>query len=345
MNQRIEYIDLAKGMCILLVVFTHLIGYYSYSFNHSACLTIFRMPLYFFLSGMFFKSYEGVVGFLKRKTNKLLIPFLSFYLLTSVLMPNLLSLVGFEVRNAESLGFQSLYAFITVEKFSNMPIWFLLCLFNVNVVFYLLYMLFNPNTKTYNVYVLGGVSCVLGCIGYYLGYYNFNLPMFLDSVLTAMPFFFFGYAFNKHTSFMRENSLDKYSWLLIVLFYSIVYLWAGEVGYAANEFGDTSVLCVYSCGLLGTLATILVAKKIKYLPIVSYCGRYSIIILLTHNVVIPFVRMIVGRFGLSFACEVTLIFTIIILLSRFVIIPLLRKICPHITAQKDIIRVSQYWAG
>ena len=49
-KKRIEYIDLAKGVCILLVVFAHIhpdLTRYSWGVFFDS----FRMPLYFFLSG------------------------------------------------------------------------------------------------------------------------------------------------------------------------------------------------------------------------------------------------------------------------------------------------------
>ena len=86
-TKRIEYIDLAKGMCILLVVLSHMMAYYKVSFPYDSVLKCFRMPLYFFLSGVFFKQYEGFWGFFKRKVNKLLIPFAFFYLAFGVALP------------------------------------------------------------------------------------------------------------------------------------------------------------------------------------------------------------------------------------------------------------------
>ena len=84
-GSRIEWIDLAKGICILLVVFYHVAICLHIDYPLSTQIASFRMPLYFILSGLFFKQYEGFVGFLKRKTNKLLIPFLFFLLrLTSI---------------------------------------------------------------------------------------------------------------------------------------------------------------------------------------------------------------------------------------------------------------------
>lgn len=53
-KQRIDFIDLAKGVCILLVVLGHIGIPISLPGMNSM-----RMPLYFILSGLFFKDYGG----------------------------------------------------------------------------------------------------------------------------------------------------------------------------------------------------------------------------------------------------------------------------------------------
>jgi fucose 4-O-acetylase-like acetyltransferase len=59
-HKRIEWIDLAKGICIFLVVANH-IFYYNCVF-----LEQLRMPLYFILSGLFFKDYGGFCEFMLK---------------------------------------------------------------------------------------------------------------------------------------------------------------------------------------------------------------------------------------------------------------------------------------
>ena len=84
-NRRIEFIDLTKGLCIMLVVMMHVGGAFD-GLATGPVLSSFTMPLYFFVSGLFFKSYEGFGGFLARKVDKLLVPFLIFYLGAFLLM-------------------------------------------------------------------------------------------------------------------------------------------------------------------------------------------------------------------------------------------------------------------
>ena len=69
---RIQWVDLAKGICMILVVWIHVrIHYRSFhfvKFNWVALVCYyFRMPLYFFLSGLFFKTYDSYRTFLGDK--------------------------------------------------------------------------------------------------------------------------------------------------------------------------------------------------------------------------------------------------------------------------------------
>lgn len=142
-KSRIDFIDLAKGLCIIQVVFIHINSYFNMPYELDKALSSFRMPLYFFLSGLFFKSYNNLFDFTLRKINKLLIPFFFFFLTTSVALPHLLYILGYQVRTQNAIGWHSLYAFITPEHFPNTPIWFLLCLFFTNILFYILYIISN----------------------------------------------------------------------------------------------------------------------------------------------------------------------------------------------------------
>ena len=74
MSKRIELIDIAKGISIILVAFNHSKLKYMYpEFNDAVGL--FRMPLFFFLSGVFFSASIGPKTFLFKKTDALLKPY------------------------------------------------------------------------------------------------------------------------------------------------------------------------------------------------------------------------------------------------------------------------------
>ena len=77
---RYEYIDIAKGIGILLVVWAHilLVGW-THRFIYA-----FHMPLFFFISGYLFKSdkYNSFKDFFKKRFKRLIIPYLIYSVFT-----------------------------------------------------------------------------------------------------------------------------------------------------------------------------------------------------------------------------------------------------------------------
>ena len=137
-SRRIDFVDLTKGVCIILVVMAHVGGAFE-QLDTNSMLSCFRMPLYFFISGVFFKSYEGLLGFILRKINKLIIPFLFFYL-SAFLMKYIVWKIAPGVFQLPVSWNELLVVFHGHDliKF-NPPIWFLLALFNCNILFYLIH--------------------------------------------------------------------------------------------------------------------------------------------------------------------------------------------------------------
>lgn len=75
-KQRIDYIDIAKGIGILLVLWGHL---YVCDYVHSA-IYLFHMPLFFFISGMFYWNPTGVKVFVQKTLKKYVYPYVFFLL-------------------------------------------------------------------------------------------------------------------------------------------------------------------------------------------------------------------------------------------------------------------------
>src|SRR5574342_15210 len=78
--ERIGYIDIAKGIGIVLVVMGHndfsLISPFAHKLIYS-----FHMPMFFFMSGMFFKPDIPFWKFLQQRYNRVLKPFVATILL------------------------------------------------------------------------------------------------------------------------------------------------------------------------------------------------------------------------------------------------------------------------
>ena len=341
---RYAFVDLAKGICIMLVVWHHVAstwGLESYPFKEA--VSLFRMPLYFFLSGLFFKEYAGFFDFARRKVNKLLIPFAFFFVVLSCIFPFILWYFHLRANPGAAVW----YSFIWKQNFPNIPVWFLLCLFWTNLLFYALRLLSQkvvarkfPQYATSSLVVF---SIVLGLAGFFLGRYNIKLPLFWASSLASVPYFCAGHIAYRYTKILAPSRYDLLNIPFALLGFGIVIALAWNappesVSYVSNRYW-IPVWIVYPCGLLGTLAVLLLSKAIGKLPLVSYFGRYSIMILVTHGwVQWSLIKILREFFHVHWPRSVSLALVFVVaMLLYLAIIPFMKRFLPHVTAQKDVI--------
>ncbi|MCD8281730.1 MAG: acyltransferase [Prevotella sp.] len=323
---RIDWIDLAKGICILLVMWWHVKELYSnrgftdrsyvlYTANY------FRMPLYFFLSGLFFKTYGGYVDFLIRKTNKLFVPFIVFAVLAvayTLIWPDKLPALR---------TWQSFYPFVTI--------WFLWCLFLMNNLFYLVLHLSENNLPTLYVSIV-----LLGLFGFWSGR-DYIEALHLRTALTALPYFVLGYAVRRHTAFLSARG-KWWEWLtgaasFVILYYMTLRFGKAGIFYVHNEY-HIPVWALYGGGILGIYGILVISRLLRRVPVVSYLGRYSIVVLITHYPLIylfpkHWSRILFWGFGGWCAAEELLLLVCV----EVPIIALCTHYLPWLFAQKDLI--------
>ncbi len=323
-TQRIEFIDLAKGICIILVVLGH-----SGAPINIPGFEIVRMPLYFILSGLFFKDYGGGYNFLIRKTNKILIPFIFFYLLgcaayysIKILAPQLL---------VTSAG--GILDIFNNRQFFNGPIWFLLCLFWCNIIFCQITLHIKKE------WIRIATVATLGTLGLFLGKQGIFIPLFIDVAFTALPFFAFGY-YLKKSEILYPNKYDKYNILFAIIFWSIAYTLTQTTEYRLSlHYNGLDGWSTYIISITSVLAILFLCKIAKRIPFVSYAGRYSIVLLCVHHMIYRPLMVLMPKTGIELLGSNWSIATITLLLS-VACIPLCKKLIPWFVAQKDLIKLS-----
>ena len=231
-------------------------------------------------------------------------------------------------------------------------IWFLLCLFILNLIFYGIFAISKHiadfiktknNSSNLIISSLVILSAILGGIGYYLGVNRINLNLYFDSALTVVPFFCFGFLLRKYTNVLYPNRYDKYNFLFIIISFIIIrLLYQDLLSYRQNKF-DVSFLSLYLTGIIGSVSILFIAKYIKRMPIVSYIGRYSIVTLCTHQPIIVFMNILFKTLNANISAFLQLLitFVVIVILEVYVIVPFMIKFMPHVTAQKDILKLAQ----
>ena len=307
-KKRIEYIDLAKGICMFLVVMGHIQEVFASAElkDVSYVLSYFRMPLYFMLSGLFFKKYSSFMYFFTKKINHLLVPYLCFLL----------------------------FGFFT---FRNYPIWFLFSLFSTNMVFYLCKLL---SERLGHELILPVCCVLLSVVGFYLpnGRGCTDLLVehmyYIETSLTCLGFYYVGYYLKNNMEFListhvREGAVVSLVFLCALIVYGVGWYYDyADTGFRLNFF-EFPFLPLYLAGLAGSVGIILLAKLVGYLSYFSFIGRYSIIVLLTH---FPITTLLV-----RFLPDKMLLVTILVLLIEIPVILVGKRCFPYLFAQKELL--------
>ncbi len=285
---RYEFIDLMKGICITLVVLYH--SHIEF-IDNCFLLTTFRMPLYFILSGMFFKPYSSYKEFTLKKVNSLIIPFL-------------FTIIAYNVTT-------NIYRYLCGEYIAFLLVtpsmWFLFCLFQVGLIYYLISLSNNLIVETIICYALS-------ILGFYLSTKDIELPLFFSASLSSVIFYHYG-SLIKRLKVLTPQS-QKYSFLNLLIWLSI-FLTIGLLSplnkldlhhnHYPSNFIVTQILAIS-----GTMSILYISKIINRIPLISYWGRYSIIILCTHNIYMRIFEPIIHEHN-----------TTLFKLSSFVIVMLL----------------------
>lgn len=318
---RIKYIDLAKGIAIILVVL-----YHNNLLTDVPGLTAARMPLYFVLSGLFFKTYSGFFDFLFKKTNNILIPFIFF------------AFIGFLIA-VYLKNLKPVYVLTLIwhrPYLHNTAVWFLICLFWVNILFFII----NSCSRG-NRWVQLGAVAACGVTGFLLHQRDHYIPFFISTSLSAMPFFYFGMIIRKY---LLNMSVSLRTTLLIaasLLIAGVLFSWlrgTPSIEFRLNRYiGHPAEIFFNSLVMVSGL--LMLCKAIVWLPVISYFGRYSIIVLGFHT---PFMSLLnyLARQGMFHKLG-NIEMAAAVLLLCWLIIPLSRRFIPVLTAQSPLLLLPQ----
>ena len=323
MNKRIEFIDLAKGICILLII----MGHTGIQVDITG-ITAMRTPLYFALSGLFFKDYGGFLPLLVRKTNKILIPFLFFYV-TSYIIFYICNAIFPGLIKSDATGLTDVF---TQNQYFNGPIWFLLALFWCNLAFCTIAL--NIKRERHRLLAV----LVIFFIGYITEKSSVFLPCMLDAAMIGMPFFYFGYLLKKSPLLYSETK-NRINIMLSALLFSLAYITDATFSptiYFHDKKIEGNLVAMAVLSFSSVIALLLLCKSIKHLPVVSYIGRYSIISLCLHHLIYRPLQLVVRTIPILHEYE-NYIVALLTTTTCLAVIPLCIRYLPYVTAQKDCI--------
>ena len=281
-KKRITYIDMAKGIGILLV----LIGHSEFpSTPLITWISSFHMPLFFILSGMLF-SHTGATQkdwkiFLKKKTKTILLPYGVFSIL-SILASAILDAGIFPEYLWTSL-------LQTVSFYGISVLWFLPALFFSESGFYFIRKYTSTRGTVLTMTGILGIS-LLGNELFHRYYpisdsYANILLYYLLAVLIrsgiAMTFLAIGYYLYPPFS---AQKLSASNYLILSAGFLILNLFLGfkNGGVDLNQLVFRNYILYYLAALSGSMFIICLCNFLPDTTPLLYMGQNSLIIMATH---------------------------------------------------------------
>ena len=179
-NVRLDYIDIARGLAMLFVVWWHTMN------SHTAWSDGWVMPLFFIIMGVFYRQQESLKVLLVKKVNTLLLP-----LIVCSVPAVIISLC----RNGIS---ETIAVICNPYKNVNGVSWFLVCMFEC----YVLYWLVNKIVGT-NATARLALCVALSLLGFYTSRmhvmgHRLVLPFYLSTAFTGLGFIGLGHWLSKY---------------------------------------------------------------------------------------------------------------------------------------------------
>lgn len=329
-KKRLHYIDFMKGVCIILIITNHVDQriFALAGSNMNYAIESFRIPMYYFISGLFFKTYAGIGDFTRRKVNNIIVPLCFFYLLSCAII-GLAQFIAPLQRTFGTFEWSMLSDPLTQRLWrANVPMWFLVSLFEVNIIFYALHNLLNRK-----LYV--GLGCIiLSLLGYYLSTHKIEAPLLLDTALLGLPYFAMG-SFLKQSGFLTTHHRSPWQWICLPLTLAIIYPFAQEINLWMQVLPNYFYL--YLVPAVSIMSLTWACKGMRYVPIINFIGRYSLVVLCTHFLVMPFVERLLSKlFHHQQGMAIPIAVVIVIIILELFIIKFFIKRFPHFTAQKQL---------
>lgn len=299
-NNRLDYIDSLKGFGIMLVILGHI-----YSLNNGIRTWIysFHMPLFFIISGILFKrikfKYKNFKYMVRSKFKSLIIPYIIFNII------NISLIILFLDYTKNELIWQILYI-IALGGYG--ALWFLPALFIAELLFCYI----DNNVK--NNYIKIITLTILSILPYILIKFKYNfIGLVLYRALIGLGFFCIGYIISEYIV-KKEYRIS--SAIVIILINLISCILNGRVELFDLTFGNIYLYIISS--ISGSIGLILLFKRFKNNSILNYAGKYSLIIMSTHQILIEIIKKI-SNYKFEGYIEAIILLIIIIILEYIVI--------------------------
>lgn len=273
-KDRIQWVDYAKGITIIMVVFHHSMFTELYSGPLSSIdslLVQFRMPFFFFISGLFIR--KALFGDLKIFLKSKVALFLYLFILWSIIRYLTDTVPRYFILNDHEVGLGSIF-----NIFVDPPggLWFIYAL--------LIFFIIARITRSFPIITLC-ISLLLFALSSQSGQYEF-----INQLARFFPIFLLGYLTSQKVLVMAEK-IKLYHMAIPVIF--LVFT-------AQTQGAGWSALAVNSflLSLFGIMSGIIFANTLTRFPrfsFLKYIGQKTLIIYVAHLIPLNILKVILPK--------------------------------------------------
>lgn len=302
-TKRIEWVDIVKYICIIMVMLSHL---ETRTEIWSAFYSPFFLSAFFFTAGYVYKQKDGFVEFLYKKFRQLFVPWLIFSIFDLILS----QVISFNEH--ESLLEELKWNFLQIRGKGD-KIWFVAALFVAFIPFYFFIRCYETKSQKVNEGFCH--KCVPAVILAWLlsfasilytrltpaGIFPWNtaaLPWHIEYMFQAMFYMVLGYIFrhNIEAKFDKHNSPKVRMAALIVYLLLVFVPFFGKI----NMPMMADILYQYLTSFIGIVTLILIAKAVKTNKYVDYVGQNTLIYFALHGKVYSIIQTLLRKFAGGF---------------------------------------------
>ena len=199
-DKRVEYIDIFRAIGIILMI----MGHVGFGDRFDYFIHAFHMPMFFIISGLFYKNNIETKQFIKKKAKTLLIPYLSFGLFFYLI---------WTIINWKNKSLSPLVSLFSVNT-DGLPIagalWFLTALFFTEIIYFFVDKIKNKVTK--NLMII----CIALFGNFAIRILPFRLPFALDAAFVGVGLFHIGFLVNKYRDKGFINKMLNINWIHLI---------------------------------------------------------------------------------------------------------------------------------
>lgn len=305
-TNRIVWLDIARGICILLMVICHACGSANGRWSLFNGVTgVFFLVFFFVAAGFCFNSPKGLIEYIKRQFIKCLLPYMliTFVFLCVMILRHSVpgdGPVQKILNSGASLiwGLPKAFNIGRIQTVGVGPIWFLLCFFISTILF-----------KIFEKSKYSGFMIITLAIVSSISQSFVVLPLTIQDSFIGCMFIWIGYIVKKKYSKLIDSLYDIKNYKLILLALGlclglVAFTYAGfAITRPINRFLDLGSNSYSILSLPGSLfgctmtvaISVLISKTKSLKKFLAFCGKESFLILIMHDLDITMLRNWGGR--------------------------------------------------